>query len=82
MGFQYPGKLPSTTNGSHEEMTTAWHGLQDEIQEATSIVIAGSGPTGVESARETSSCFDTRKEITLIVEHDLPNYNLRKGFTC
>ena len=52
--------------GSHEESRTAMGELQESLKEAKTILIAGGGPVGVESAGEISSLyFGKGKEITL-----------------
>ena len=42
--------LPFKPVGAHEDTLAALHSLQKEIEVAKSIVIAGAGPTGVETA--------------------------------
>ncbi|CAI6065382.1 unnamed protein product [Clonostachys chloroleuca] len=41
-------------------------------QDQRQSTISGNGPTGIKSPRETASYFGTRRDITLIVERDLP----------
>ena len=65
--------LPFKPVGRHEETLTALHLLQKEISVANSIVVAGAGPTGVETAGELAAAYGGEKDITLIIggEHVL-----------
>jgi NADH dehydrogenase FAD-containing subunit len=53
---------------SYEETLTAWHGLQQQVDKASSIVIAGAGTTGVETAGELGCKYGTQKQITLVID--------------
>jgi NADH dehydrogenase FAD-containing subunit len=44
----------------------ALHKLQEQVKNATSIVIGGAGPTGVETACELGAKYGTSKKITLV----------------
>ncbi|KAJ1328274.1 apoptosis-inducing factor 2 [Microdochium nivale] len=58
--------LPFKLIGTSEETVAALHKLQERIGAAKSIVVAGAGPTGVETAGELAAHFGSKKEITLI----------------
>lgn len=64
--------LPFKSLNSHEETISAWHQLQQEVDQAESIVIAGAGSTGVETAGELGSKYGDSKKITLVVDGALP----------
>ncbi|OCL04051.1 hypothetical protein AOQ84DRAFT_400314 [Glonium stellatum] len=49
------------------ETLSALHSLQEQIQVAKSIVIAGAGLTGVETAGELAYVYGGEKDITLII---------------
>ena len=66
-GSKIRSDLPFKGIGAHEETLAALHSLQKEIEVAKSIVIAGAGPTGVETAGEIAAAYRGEKEITLIV---------------
>lgn len=76
-GSSYPGGLPFTIVGTYEASTSALHSLQEEVKTAKSIVIAGGGPTGVETAGELAQTFGDSKQITLITSGDKPLPSLR-----
>lgn len=69
-GSQIRNNLPFKPVGTHEETIKAFHALQDHIEAAKSIVIAGSGPTGVETAGELAAAYGERKTITLVMGGD------------
>ncbi|KAM0542536.1 hypothetical protein ACHAPJ_012744 [Fusarium lateritium] len=71
-GASYHSQLPFTSIGTHEKTIDALHNLQQQIEAATSITVAGSGPTGVETAAEIACAYGTSKEVTLIVEGEAP----------
>ncbi|KAL7952399.1 hypothetical protein V8C34DRAFT_299410 [Trichoderma compactum] len=58
--------------GTHEETLAAWHELQTNIGRARDVVVAGTGPTGVEVAGELAAKFGKLKRITLIMRGDVP----------
>ena len=66
-GSQIRSNLPFKPVGTHEETLTALHSLQDQIKRAKSIVVAGAGPTGVETAGELAAAYSGEKEITLVI---------------
>ncbi|KAE9370961.1 FAD/NAD(P)-binding domain-containing protein [Stipitochalara longipes BDJ] len=66
-GSQILNNLPLKPVGTHEETTKALHYLQRQIGAAKSIVIAGAGPTGVETAGEIAAHYGAEKEITLLI---------------
>lgn len=59
--------------GTHDETLSAWRALRQRIGGARDIVVAGSGPTGVEVAGElAAAAYSTqqRPSITLIMSGD------------
>lgn len=72
-GSQIRSNLPFKSVGTHEETLAALHSLQKQIDFAKSIVLAGAGPTGVETAGELAAAYGEEKDITLIMggEHAL-----------
>lgn len=77
-GSQIHNNLPFKSVGTHEETLTALHSLQKQISLANTIVIAGAGPTGVETAGEIAAAYGAEKDITLIMsgKHVLQNSNV------
>lgn len=73
-GSQLRNNLPFKPVGTHEETLAALHSLQKQIDVANSIVVAGAGPTGVETAGELTAAYGGEKDITLIIggERALP----------
>ena len=73
-GSKYTGDVPFNNLSSTEETKDTLRQWSKRIQAAKSIVIAGSGPTGVEIAGELGDEYASRglKEITLIASGDLP----------
>ena len=72
-GSHIRSNLPFKPVGTHEETLASLHSLQKQIDVARSIVVAGGGPTGVETAGELAAAYGEKKDITLIVggEHVL-----------
>ena len=72
-GSHIRSNLPFKPVGTHEETLAALHALQKQIDVAKSIVVAGGGPTSVETAGELAAAYGAKKDITLIVggEHVL-----------
>ena len=66
-GSQIRSNLPFKPVGTHEETLAALHSLQKQIDVAESIVVAGAGPTGVETAGELAAAYRGKKDITLII---------------
>lgn len=66
-GSQIRSNLPFKHVGTDEETLAALHFLQKQIEIAKSIVVAGAGPTGVETAGELAAAYGGGKDITLIV---------------
>ena len=64
---QIRSKLPFKSVGTHEETLEALHSLQKQIDVTKSIVVAGAGPTGVETAGELAAAYRGEKDITLII---------------
>jgi NADH dehydrogenase FAD-containing subunit len=77
-GSQISSELPFKPVGTHEETLIALHRLQNQIGAAKSIVVAGAGPTGVETAGELAARYGAEKDITLIIggEHALQSSNV------
>jgi NADH dehydrogenase FAD-containing subunit len=69
-GSQILSNLPFKPVGTHEETLAALHSLQKQIGAAKSIVVAGAGPTGVETAGELAARYGAQKEVTLIIRGD------------
>lgn len=66
-GSQIRSNLPFKPIGTNEQTLTALHSLQKQIEFAKSIVIAGAGPTGVETAGELAAAYGHEKDLTLII---------------
>lgn len=66
-GSHIRSNLPFKPVGTHEETVAALHSLQQQIDVAKSIVVAGGGPTGVETAGELAAAYGGEKDITLII---------------
>lgn len=64
--------IPFKSLNSHEETMAAWHQLQQQVDQAKSIVIAGGGATGVETAGELGEKYGNSKKITLVLAEDKP----------
>ncbi|KAJ3549805.1 hypothetical protein NM208_g307 [Fusarium decemcellulare] len=71
-GSSYPSGLPFTSIGTHDKTRFELHQLQNKIEAAASILIAGSGATGVETAAELAYAYGDSKQITVIVEGEAP----------
>ncbi|KAL6915247.1 hypothetical protein ACHAPO_011108 [Fusarium lateritium] len=73
-GSSVSSGLPFKHVGSSEDTKLALRKLQERVKAAKSIVIAGDGPTGVETAGEIAEAYGGEKKITLIVSknHALP----------
>lgn len=69
-GSHIRSNLPFKPIGTHDETLAALHSLQKQIDVAKSIVVAGGGPTGVETAGELAAAYGGEKSITLIVGGD------------
>jgi NADH dehydrogenase FAD-containing subunit len=66
-GSHICSNLPFKLIGTYEETLAALHSLQKQIDVAKSIVVAGAGPTGVETAGELAAAYSGEKDITLII---------------
>jgi NADH dehydrogenase FAD-containing subunit len=66
--------LPFKNLGSYQRTIEEWHKLQGRVKAAKSIVVAGAGPTGVETMAELAGKYGTSKKLTLVIdgEHALP----------
>ena len=69
-GSHIRSNLPFKPIGTHEETLTALHSVQKQIDVAKSIIVAGGGPTGVETAGELAAAYGGEKAITLIVSDE------------
>ncbi|KAK6343014.1 hypothetical protein TWF718_008392 [Orbilia javanica] len=69
-GSTIRGDLPFKSLGTHENTVAALHSLQRDIGNAASIIIAGAGATGVETAGELAAAYGSKKQITLICAGD------------
>ncbi|KAI5921535.1 hypothetical protein F4810DRAFT_331600 [Camillea tinctor] len=58
--------VPWKSNGTHEEVTESLKQIQDKVQAAKHIVVAGAGATGVEVAAELGFEYKGDKEIILL----------------
>lgn len=65
-GSRLSSGLPLKSIGKHEETLASWHALQDKVGKAKNIVVAGSGPTGVEVAGELAAKYGSKRTITII----------------
>ncbi|KAH7152473.1 hypothetical protein B0J13DRAFT_439146 [Dactylonectria estremocensis] len=66
--------MPWKSIGTAEETTKKIHTLQEQIKNAKTIVIAGGGMTGVETAGELGFEYSQKgqKEVILVYNEDLP----------
>jgi NADH dehydrogenase FAD-containing subunit len=71
-GSRITSGLPLKPLGTHASTLSAWHDLQQQIQAAKSIIIAGAGPTGVEVAGELAAKYGSTKTITLVMSQSKP----------
>ncbi|KAK6336205.1 hypothetical protein TWF696_001768 [Orbilia brochopaga] len=69
-GSSVAGGLPFKSLGSHETTLRSLHALQDEIRNAREIVVAGAGPTGIETAGELAAAYGNKKKVTLLIAAD------------
>jgi NADH dehydrogenase FAD-containing subunit len=67
-GSSLASDIPFKNLGSYEETITAWHNLQAQVKAAKSIVVAGAGPTGIETVGELAYKYGTSKKLTLIID--------------
>ena len=82
-GSRIRSDLPFKPVGTHIDTLTAVHSLQKQIDSAKSIVVAGAGPTGVETAGELAAAYLGTKDITLVIggEHALQASNVLSSVT-
>ena len=69
-GSQIRSNLPFKPVGTHEDTLAAFHALQKQIDGAQSIIVAGGGPTGVETAGELAAAYGGKKNVTLVIGGD------------
>ncbi|OAA74940.1 Pyridine nucleotide-disulfide oxidoreductase, FAD/NAD(P)-binding domain protein [Akanthomyces lecanii RCEF 1005] len=74
-GSRVSGDMPLKGIGTHKETLAAWRALQSKIGQARDIVIAGSGPTGVEVAGELAAKYGRTRSITLVMSGTKPLEN-------
>lgn len=67
-GVQMPFKNFSST----EETKDALHEFQEAVKKSKTIVIAGGGPTGVETAGEIAFEYGSAKKVVLVNSHSHP----------
>jgi hypothetical protein len=65
-GSHTRNKTPFKGLGSTEATKAALHDFQEQIEKATTIVIAGGGVTGVEAAGELAFQYGPQREIILV----------------
>ncbi|KAH0548612.1 hypothetical protein GP486_007844 [Trichoglossum hirsutum] len=79
-GASFANGLPYKQAGSHKEMLENLHDLRRKIADAQSIVLAGAGPTGVETAGELGYEYGAKgKMITLITDSGVVLPGLMEG---
>lgn len=71
-GSRLSSGLPLKSIGKHEETLASWRALQDKVGKAKNIVVAGSGPTGVEVAGELAAKYGSKRSITIIFSGEKP----------
>lgn len=71
-GSSYPSRIPFTSIGTYQETLDALHDWQRRVETASSIVIAGAGPTGIETAAELACVYGQMKNIIVIVPSSDP----------
>ena len=76
-GSHTEGTAPFKGIGSTEATKQALHEIQAEIEEAQSIVVAGAGVTGVETAGELATRYGRTKEIVLVSNASIPSCKRR-----
>ncbi|KAH7252997.1 hypothetical protein B0J15DRAFT_513291 [Fusarium solani] len=64
--------VPWTVLGTTEETKDKLHALWDDIRRSETIVIAGGGPTGTETAGEIAYEYNGGKEVHFVYYDDLP----------
>ncbi|KAJ4172821.1 hypothetical protein NW754_003026 [Fusarium falciforme] len=64
----YPLRGLSTTEETKDKLHTLWN----DIRRAETIVIAGGGPTGTETAGEIAYEYNGEKEVYFVYDDDLP----------
>ncbi|EPE31163.1 FAD/NAD(P)-binding protein [Glarea lozoyensis ATCC 20868] len=66
-GSRSEGNVPWKSNLEGSEKTKAvLHEYQEKVRNAKNIVVAGAGPTGVETAAELAFEYKGKKEVTLV----------------
>lgn len=65
-GASTKGDVPYKVIGSTEDTKAHLHGFQERVKKATTIVVAGGGATGVETAGELGYEYGKTKKIILV----------------
>ena len=79
-GSHTKGGTPYKSLGSTEATKDALHDLQARVKESKTIVIAGAGVTGTETAGEIGFEYGRQKQIVLVsLKTSLPNPATRRG---
>jgi NADH dehydrogenase FAD-containing subunit len=65
-------QMPYKNVGSTEETKDALHELQEAVKRSKTIVIAGGGPTGVETAGEIAFEYGRAKKVILVSFYSFP----------
>lgn len=65
-GASTRGDVPYKMQGTTEETKASLHGFQERVKKATTIVVAGGGSTGVETAGELGYEYGATKKIILV----------------
>lgn len=80
-GSSTPPDLPFKPLATHAATTSRLHALRASIAAASSIAVAGAGPTGVEVAGELGARYGRSKRIVLVAagEHALPGCSASVG---
>ncbi|EEU35710.1 uncharacterized protein NECHADRAFT_97901 [Fusarium vanettenii 77-13-4] len=83
-GSSYPSRVPFTSIGTYQETLDALHDWQRKVETAGTIVIAGAGPTGIETAAELACIYGQTKNIIVIVpgSDPLPGFFPEVGKTA
>ncbi|KAK8137104.1 acid phosphatase [Apiospora sp. TS-2023a] len=63
---QKVSEVPFKSMGSTEATMAALHDMQNRVGAATTVVVVGAGPTGVETAAEIKFAYGNKKEVILI----------------
>lgn len=73
-GASTKGDVPWKTQGSTEDTKALLHDFQERVERAETIVVAGGGATGVETAGELGYEYGVTKKIILVFHPCLPHF--------